>query len=110
MFLSKILGLEWHEGEYDGRLLYFDLSFWVKYIFLMFCLSLKLFLDVGNKNSNSFWKANLPPEDKLCEQSSLEQRASFIRRKYKKRKYKKVLEGPNTQEELNKVCVREPVC
>ncbi|KAL0188541.1 hypothetical protein M9458_015640, partial [Cirrhinus mrigala] len=61
-----------------------------------------LFLDVGNKNSNSFWEANLPPEDELCKQPSPEQRASFIRRKYKKRKYKKVLEGLNTQEELNK--------
>uniref|UniRef100_A0A671KZD8 ArfGAP with RhoGAP domain, ankyrin repeat and PH domain 2 n=1 Tax=Sinocyclocheilus anshuiensis TaxID=1608454 RepID=A0A671KZD8_9TELE len=57
---------------------------------------------VGNKNSNSFWEANLHPEEELCMQPSLEQRASFIRRKYKKRKYKKVLEGLNTQEELNK--------
>ncbi|XP_042582773.1 LOW QUALITY PROTEIN: arf-GAP with Rho-GAP domain, ANK repeat and PH domain-containing protein 2 [Cyprinus carpio] len=64
---------------------------------------IELFLDVGNKNSNSFWEANLPPEEELCMQPSLEQRASFIRRKYKKRKYKKVLEGLNTQEELNKV-------
>uniref|UniRef100_A0A8C2CMX0 ArfGAP with RhoGAP domain, ankyrin repeat and PH domain 2 n=1 Tax=Cyprinus carpio TaxID=7962 RepID=A0A8C2CMX0_CYPCA len=63
---------------------------------------IELFLDVGNKNSNSFWEANLPPEEELCMQPSLEQRASFIRRKYKKRKYKKVLEGLNTQEELNK--------
>ncbi|XP_016112302.1 arf-GAP with Rho-GAP domain, ANK repeat and PH domain-containing protein 2-like [Sinocyclocheilus grahami] len=64
---------------------------------------IELFLDVGNTNSNSFWEANLPPEDKLCKQPSPEQRASFIRRKYNKRKYKKVLEGLNTQEELNKV-------
>ncbi|XP_043100575.1 arf-GAP with Rho-GAP domain, ANK repeat and PH domain-containing protein 2 isoform X2 [Puntigrus tetrazona] len=63
---------------------------------------IELFLDVGNKNSNSFWEANLPPEQELCMQPSLEQRASFVRRKYKKRKYKKVLEGLNTQEELNK--------
>ncbi|XP_026123802.1 arf-GAP with Rho-GAP domain, ANK repeat and PH domain-containing protein 2-like [Carassius auratus] len=63
---------------------------------------IELFLDVGNKNSNSFWEANLPPEEELCMQPSLEQRASFIRRKYIKRKYKKVLEGLNTQEELNK--------
>ncbi|XP_016421118.1 arf-GAP with Rho-GAP domain, ANK repeat and PH domain-containing protein 2-like isoform X2 [Sinocyclocheilus rhinocerous] len=63
---------------------------------------IELVLDVGNKNSNSFWEANLPPEEELCMQPSLEQRASFIRRKYKKRKYKKVLEGLNTQEELNK--------
>ncbi|XP_058637762.1 arf-GAP with Rho-GAP domain, ANK repeat and PH domain-containing protein 2 isoform X2 [Onychostoma macrolepis] len=63
---------------------------------------IELFLDVGNKNSNSFWEANLSPEEELCKQPSLEQRASFIRRKYKKRKYKKVLEGLNTQEELNK--------
>ncbi|XP_016328359.1 arf-GAP with Rho-GAP domain, ANK repeat and PH domain-containing protein 2-like, partial [Sinocyclocheilus anshuiensis] len=63
---------------------------------------IELFLDVGNKNSNSFWEANLPPEDELCKQPSPEQRASFIHRKYNKRKYKKVLEGLNTQEELNK--------
>ncbi|XP_052457293.1 arf-GAP with Rho-GAP domain, ANK repeat and PH domain-containing protein 2 [Carassius gibelio] len=63
---------------------------------------IELFLDVGNKNSNSFWEANLPPEDELCKQPSPEQRASFIRRKYKTRKYKKVLECLNTQEELNK--------
>ncbi|XP_042616728.1 arf-GAP with Rho-GAP domain, ANK repeat and PH domain-containing protein 2-like isoform X1 [Cyprinus carpio] len=63
---------------------------------------IELFLDVGNKNSNSFWEANLPPEDELCKQPSPEQRASFICRKYKKRKYKKVLECLNTQEELNK--------
>ncbi|XP_009301838.1 arf-GAP with Rho-GAP domain, ANK repeat and PH domain-containing protein 2 isoform X1 [Danio rerio] len=63
---------------------------------------IELFLEVGNKNSNSLWVANLPPEDELCKQSSTEQRASFIRRKYKKRKYKKVLNGLNTQEELNK--------
>ncbi|XP_016142739.1 arf-GAP with Rho-GAP domain, ANK repeat and PH domain-containing protein 2 [Sinocyclocheilus grahami] len=63
---------------------------------------IELFLDIGNKNSNSFWEANLPPEEELCMQPSLEQRASFIHRKYKKRKYKKVLEGLNTKEELNK--------
>ncbi|XP_056605567.1 arf-GAP with Rho-GAP domain, ANK repeat and PH domain-containing protein 2 [Triplophysa dalaica] len=63
---------------------------------------IELFLEVGNKNSNRFWAANLPPEEKLCKQPSPEQRASFIRRKYKERKYKKVLEGLNTQEELNK--------
>ncbi|CAM4528302.1 unnamed protein product [Leuciscus chuanchicus] len=63
---------------------------------------IELFLEVGNKNSNSFWAANIPPENELCKQSSMEQRASFISRKYKKRKFKKVLEGLNTQEELNK--------
>ncbi|XP_065145126.1 arf-GAP with Rho-GAP domain, ANK repeat and PH domain-containing protein 2 isoform X2 [Paramisgurnus dabryanus] len=63
---------------------------------------IELFLEVGNKKSNSFWAANLSPEEELCKQPSLEQRASFIRRKYKERKYKKVLEGLNTQEELNK--------
>ncbi|KAA0723671.1 Arf-GAP with [Triplophysa tibetana] len=63
---------------------------------------IELFLEVGNKNSNRFWAANLPPEEKLCKQPSPEQRASFIRKKYKERKYKKVLEGLNTQEELNK--------
>lgn len=63
---------------------------------------IELFLEVGNKNSTRIWAANLPPEKELCKQPSPEQRASFIRRKYKERKYKKVLEGVNTQEELNK--------
>ncbi|TRY82780.1 hypothetical protein DNTS_031985 [Danionella cerebrum] len=63
---------------------------------------IELFLEVGNQRSNSFWVANLPPVEELCSQPSSEQRASFIRQKYKKRKYKKVLEGLNTQEELNK--------
>ncbi|XP_051566490.1 arf-GAP with Rho-GAP domain, ANK repeat and PH domain-containing protein 2-like [Myxocyprinus asiaticus] len=63
---------------------------------------IELFLEVGNKNSNRFWAANLLPEEELCKQPSSEQRAFFIRRKYKERKYKKVLEGLKTQEELNK--------
>ncbi|XP_077085632.1 arf-GAP with Rho-GAP domain, ANK repeat and PH domain-containing protein 2 isoform X1 [Siphateles boraxobius] len=63
---------------------------------------IELFLEVGNENSNSFWAANIPPENELCKESSTEQRTSFISRKYKKRKYKKVLEGLNSQEELNK--------
>uniref|UniRef100_A0A4W6E7W8 ArfGAP with RhoGAP domain, ankyrin repeat and PH domain 2 n=1 Tax=Lates calcarifer TaxID=8187 RepID=A0A4W6E7W8_LATCA len=47
----------------------------------------ELFLEVGNKNANSFWAANLPLEEDLHSGASAEQRATFIRRKYRERKY-----------------------
>uniref|UniRef100_UPI003AAFC4B0 arf-GAP with Rho-GAP domain, ANK repeat and PH domain-containing protein 2 isoform X1 n=1 Tax=Centroberyx gerrardi TaxID=166262 RepID=UPI003AAFC4B0 len=61
----------------------------------------ELFLEVGNKNANSFWAANLPLEEELYIGSSAEQRATFIRRKYRERKYRRVLEGFDDQEQLN---------
>uniref|UniRef100_A0A667YWS5 ArfGAP with RhoGAP domain, ankyrin repeat and PH domain 2 n=1 Tax=Myripristis murdjan TaxID=586833 RepID=A0A667YWS5_9TELE len=61
----------------------------------------ELFLEVGNKNANSFWAANLPLEEELYRAASAEQRATFIRRKYRERKYCKVLEGFHDQEQLN---------
>ncbi|XP_030634975.1 arf-GAP with Rho-GAP domain, ANK repeat and PH domain-containing protein 2 [Chanos chanos] len=61
----------------------------------------ELFLEVGNENANSFWAANLPPEEELHAGASMEQRATFHRRKYRERKYRKVLEGLTNQEELN---------
>lgn len=65
----------------------------------------KLFLEVGNENVNKFWAANLPPEEGIHQGASPEQRAIFHRRKYRERRYRKVLEGLNSQEELNQVCV-----
>ncbi|XP_031605215.1 arf-GAP with Rho-GAP domain, ANK repeat and PH domain-containing protein 2 [Oreochromis aureus] len=62
----------------------------------------ELFLEVGNKNANSFWAANLPLEEDLYREASAEQRATFIRRKYRERKYTSVLEGFNDLEQLNK--------
>ncbi|XP_029311166.1 arf-GAP with Rho-GAP domain, ANK repeat and PH domain-containing protein 2 isoform X2 [Cottoperca gobio] len=62
----------------------------------------ELFLEVGNKNANSFWAANLPLEEELYSGASAEQRATFIRRKYRERKYRRVLEGFNDLEQLNK--------
>lgn len=66
----------------------------------------ELFLEVGNKNANSFWAANLPPEEDLYREASAEQRATFIRRKYRERKYRRVLEGFQDLEQLNQaLCV-----
>lgn len=61
----------------------------------------ELFLEVGNKNTNSFWAANLPVEEELYSGASAEQRATFIRRKYRERKYRRVLEGFQDLEQLN---------
>ncbi|XP_069374868.1 arf-GAP with Rho-GAP domain, ANK repeat and PH domain-containing protein 2 isoform X2 [Paralichthys olivaceus] len=61
----------------------------------------ELFLEVGNKNANSFWAANLPMEEELYSGASAEQRATFIRRKYRERKYRRVLEGFQDLEQLN---------
>lgn len=63
----------------------------------------QLFLEVGNKNANSFWAANLPLEEEIHCGASVEQRATFIRRKYRERKYCRVLEDRRDPEELNKV-------
>ncbi|XP_041820950.1 arf-GAP with Rho-GAP domain, ANK repeat and PH domain-containing protein 2 [Chelmon rostratus] len=62
----------------------------------------ELFLEVGNKNANSFWAANLPLEEELYSGASAEQRATFIRRKYRERKYRRVLEGFDDLEQLNR--------
>lgn len=72
---------------------------------LIHLFAFKLFLEVGNENANKFWAANLPPEDEIHKGALPEQRAIFHRRKYRERKYRKVLEGMNSQEELNQVCV-----
>lgn len=58
---------------------------------------------MGNKNANGFWAANLPVEEDLYSGASAEQRATFIRRKYRERKYRKVLEGFRDLEQLNQV-------
>lgn len=70
-------------------------------------LTPQLFLEVGNKNANSFWAANLPLEEKLYSGASAEQRATFIRRKYRERKYRRVLEGFHDLEQLNQVQLSE---
>uniref|UniRef100_A0A8D3D784 Uncharacterized protein n=1 Tax=Scophthalmus maximus TaxID=52904 RepID=A0A8D3D784_SCOMX len=61
----------------------------------------ELFLEVGNKNANSFWAANLPMEEELYSGASAEQRATFVRRKYRERKYRRLLEGIQDLEQLN---------
>ena len=66
-------------------------------------LTPQLFLEVGNGNANSFWAANLPLEEELYSGASAEQRATFVRRKYRERKYRKVLEGFHDLEQLNQV-------
>ncbi|KAI3376380.1 hypothetical protein L3Q82_016862 [Scortum barcoo] len=62
----------------------------------------EFFLEVGNNNANSFWAANLPMEEEIHSGASAEQRATFIRRKYRERKYRRVLEGFHGVEQLNK--------
>ncbi|MEQ2170610.1 hypothetical protein GOODEAATRI_002091 [Goodea atripinnis] len=62
-----------------------------------------LFLEVGNKNANSFWAANLTFEEELHSGATVEERATFIRRKYRERKYRKVLEDFNDLKKLNRV-------
>ncbi|KAJ8269315.1 hypothetical protein COCON_G00119220 [Conger conger] len=62
----------------------------------------ELFLDVGNKKANSFWASRLTPEETLHQEAVLEQRAIFIRKKYKERMYAKTLTGFTSQEQLNK--------
>ncbi|CAB1351870.1 unnamed protein product, partial [Coregonus sp. 'balchen'] len=64
-------------------------------------LTPQLFLEVGNKNANSFWEASLPLEEQLHMGASPEQRATFHRRKYRERKYRRVLESLHNQEQLN---------
>ncbi|XP_063042704.1 arf-GAP with Rho-GAP domain, ANK repeat and PH domain-containing protein 2 [Engraulis encrasicolus] len=67
----------------------------------------ELFLEVGNRNANSFWACSLPPEEELHMGASAEQRATFHRRKYRERKYRRPLDTAlNTQDDLNKaLCV-----
>ncbi|XP_041842533.1 arf-GAP with Rho-GAP domain, ANK repeat and PH domain-containing protein 2 isoform X2 [Melanotaenia boesemani] len=62
----------------------------------------ELFLEVGNRNANSFWAANLPSEEELHSGASAEQRATFICRKYRERKYRKVLQGFHNLQQLNR--------
>ncbi|XP_067379431.1 arf-GAP with Rho-GAP domain, ANK repeat and PH domain-containing protein 2 isoform X3 [Channa argus] len=61
----------------------------------------ELFLEVGNKNANAFWAANLPLEDDLHSGASVEQRGTLIHRKYRERTYRRVLEGFRDMEQLN---------
>ncbi|GAA6104587.1 arf-GAP with Rho-GAP domain, ANK repeat and PH domain-containing protein 2 isoform X1 [Tachysurus ichikawai] len=82
-------------GISQVRSLKLDSSIWTNEL-------VELFLEVGNENANKFWAASLPPEEELHKGVSPEQRAIFHRRKYKERRYRKVLEGLNSQEELNK--------
>lgn len=58
---------------------------------------------MGNKNANGFWAANLPLEEEIHSGAPDEQRATFIRRKYRERKYRRLLEDLHGPEELNKV-------
>ncbi|XP_069563766.1 arf-GAP with Rho-GAP domain, ANK repeat and PH domain-containing protein 2 isoform X1 [Brachyistius frenatus] len=62
----------------------------------------ELFLEVGNKNANDFWAAHLPLEEDLHSGASAEQRATFLRRKYRERKYRRVPEGVQDPEQLNR--------
>lgn len=83
-------------------------SFFLLAIWMFTCpcprvLPPQLFLEVGNKRANSFWASNLPLEEEIFSGASAEQRATFIRRKYRERKYCRVLEGFHNLEQLNQV-------
>lgn len=81
------------------RSLKLDSSIWTNEL-------VELFLEVGNANANSFWAATLPAEDELFAGASAEQRATYVRRKYRERKYRRVLEGLDDPEQLNQaLCV-----
>ncbi|XP_030205747.1 arf-GAP with Rho-GAP domain, ANK repeat and PH domain-containing protein 2 [Gadus morhua] len=62
----------------------------------------EIFLEVGNSNANRFWAASVPQEEELSAiGASPEQRATFLRRKYRERKYCHAPEGLRDQEELD---------
>ncbi|KAG7253878.1 hypothetical protein CRUP_022443, partial [Coryphaenoides rupestris] len=70
----------------------------------------ELFLEVGNGNANQFWAAHVPLEEELSVVGvSPEQRATFLRRKYRERKYcRPLVDGLRGQEQLNQVTQDHP--
>ncbi|KAI4881132.1 hypothetical protein NFI96_017871 [Prochilodus magdalenae] len=81
-------------GISQVRSLKLDSSIWTNEL-------VELFLALGNENANRFWAANLPLEEELHAGATPEQRATFLRRKYRERKYRRILEGLYSQEKLN---------
>ncbi|XP_077333789.1 arf-GAP with Rho-GAP domain, ANK repeat and PH domain-containing protein 2 isoform X1 [Lithobates pipiens] len=61
----------------------------------------ELFIVLGNEKVNSFWEANLLPEDQLPVTSSISQRRLFITQKYKEGRFKKILSSALSPQQLN---------
>ncbi|KAM5194478.1 arf-GAP with Rho-GAP domain, ANK repeat and PH domain-containing protein 2 [Mantella aurantiaca] len=61
----------------------------------------ELFIVLGNEKVNSFWEANLLPENTLPVTSSINQRRLFITQKYKEGRFKKILSPELSPEQLN---------
>ncbi|KAM4051694.1 arf-GAP with Rho-GAP domain, ANK repeat and PH domain-containing protein 2 isoform 2-T2 [Anomaloglossus baeobatrachus] len=61
----------------------------------------KLFIVLGNEKVNSFWEANLLPENMLCVTSTINQRRLFVAQKYKEGRFKKTLSPSRTPQQLN---------
>ncbi|XP_073502369.1 arf-GAP with Rho-GAP domain, ANK repeat and PH domain-containing protein 2 isoform X2 [Phyllobates terribilis] len=61
----------------------------------------KLFIVLGNEKVNSFWEANLLPENMLCVTSTINQRRLFVAQKYKEGRFKKTLSPSPTPQQLN---------
>lgn len=64
----------------------------------------ELFIVLGNEKVNSFWEANLLPENMLCVTSTINQRRLFVVQKYKEGRFKKILSPSLTSQHLNEVC------
>ncbi|NXI99177.1 ARAP2 protein, partial [Psophia crepitans] len=63
---------------------------------------IELFIIIGNKRANSFWAANLPPDEELHMDAPAEKRIAFITQKYKEGKFRKAPFPYKTKEQLNK--------
>ncbi|XP_069833602.1 arf-GAP with Rho-GAP domain, ANK repeat and PH domain-containing protein 2 [Dendropsophus ebraccatus] len=61
----------------------------------------ELFIVLGNEKVNSFWEANLLPENMLCVTSTINQRRLFVAQKYKEGRFKKMLSPSLTPQQLN---------
>ncbi|XP_071982026.1 arf-GAP with Rho-GAP domain, ANK repeat and PH domain-containing protein 2 isoform X2 [Engystomops pustulosus] len=61
----------------------------------------ELFIVLGNEKVNSFWEANLVPENMLCVTSTINQRRLFVAQKYKEGRFKKTLSPNPTLQQLN---------
>ncbi|XP_041114536.1 arf-GAP with Rho-GAP domain, ANK repeat and PH domain-containing protein 1 isoform X3 [Polyodon spathula] len=63
----------------------------------------ELFQVLGNRRSNAFWAANVPPSEALSPASTSEERRRFISAKYREGKYRRYHPLFGNQEALDKV-------
>ncbi|XP_063778383.1 arf-GAP with Rho-GAP domain, ANK repeat and PH domain-containing protein 2 isoform X2 [Pseudophryne corroboree] len=62
---------------------------------------IEVFIVLGNEKVNSFWEANLLPENMLPVTSTINQRRLFVTQKYKEGRFKKILSPDPTPQQLN---------